>query len=90
MATILVKGLREDVLRQLQRLKVELGCRTWAELLERLASSKELVVVDEAQLRRMRTAAQGFLNLRPAVARRWHGTPSVLQEVRKARGHTRG
>jgi hypothetical protein len=33
MATILVKNLPEELLKELKRLKVELGCKTWAELI---------------------------------------------------------
>ena len=38
MATILIKNVPEDVLKELKRLKVELGCKTWADLLEQLTT----------------------------------------------------
>jgi len=36
MKTLLIKGVSEDLLKELRRLKVELDCKTWAELLENL------------------------------------------------------
>ncbi|MGQ9538280.1 MAG: hypothetical protein ACUVTE_01650 [Candidatus Bathycorpusculaceae bacterium] len=41
MATILVKNVPEDLLKELKRLKVELGCRAWAELVEKLVKSEK-------------------------------------------------
>lgn len=62
--TILVKGLQEDLLKELKRLKVELGCKMWAELLSKLAASREFIIIDEEGLDRIRAGVQGFLNLR--------------------------
>ena len=39
MVTLLFKRLSKDVLRELQRLKVELESQTWAELLEKMIAS---------------------------------------------------
>jgi len=37
-----VKNLREDLLKELKRLKAELGCKTWAELLAKLVESEKM------------------------------------------------
>ena len=87
MATILVKGVPDEVLKELKRLKVELGCRTWAELLERLVQSRQPVLLGADELERMRRGVKSFLRLREKVSRRWRGTPAVLEEFRKSRGH---
>jgi len=72
-------------MRQLRRLKVELGCRTWAELLERLVrvGSGEVIVIEKEE---MRKAIDDFLKLREIVTSRW-GEGTVLEEFRRARGH---
>jgi len=41
LSRILIKNLPEDLLRELKRLKVELDCRIWAELLEKLVESRK-------------------------------------------------
>ena len=53
MTTILVKNLPENVLKQLRKLKVELGCRTWAELLAKLVESKSQIPLSEERLNEM-------------------------------------
>ena len=88
MPTLLVKNVPEALMRELRKLKVELGCRTWAELLEKLVKlrSKEVVVIGEEDLGKMRRAVDEFLKLRDIVTERWsEGT--VLEEVRRARHH---
>jgi len=52
MPTLLVKNVSEDLMRELRKLKVELGCRTWAELLEKLVKlrSKDVIVIGEEDL----------------------------------------
>jgi hypothetical protein len=87
LATILVKNLPEDLLKQLKRLKVDLGCRTWAELLARLVESERRIALGDRELKQMRTGVQGFLKLRKVVSGRWAGHPSVLEETRRARDH---
>jgi len=87
MATILVKGLPEDLLKELKRLKVELNCKTWADLLEKLVESQEQVLLSEKELERMRTGAKGFLKLSKVVSRKWSGAPTVLEEFRRSRAH---
>ncbi|MGQ9597679.1 MAG: hypothetical protein ACUVUS_10035 [Thermoproteota archaeon] len=87
MPTILIKGVSDDLLKELRRLKVELGCKTWAELLAKLVASKELIVLDEKSLGEMTKGIKGFLSLRRVVSEKWTGAPSVLEEVRKARRH---
>ena len=86
-ATILVKGLPEDVLKELKRLKVELNCKTWAELLEKLVESKEPVLLSQKELDRMRTGVRGFLKLSKMVSKKWSGAPTVLEEFRRSRAH---
>jgi hypothetical protein len=87
LATILVKNLPEDLLKQLKRLKVDLGCKTWAELLARLVESERTITLDDQELKQMRTGVRGFLKLRRVVSRRWAGHPSVLEETRRSRHH---
>jgi ethanolamine utilization cobalamin adenosyltransferase len=87
MATILVKGLSEELLKELKRLKVELNCKTWAELLAKLVESKSLVILSEEDLKRMRKGAREFLKLKEAVSKSWRGPPTVLEEVRRSRSH---
>lgn len=90
MPTMLVKGLSEGVLKELKRLKVELNCRTWAELLARLAQSGGAVFLSNEDVERMKIGVNGLLRLRGEVSRRWPGRPSVLDELRKSRRHERG
>lgn len=87
MATILIKNLPKDLLKELRRLKVELGCRTWAELLARLIESKHAIPFSNEELAKMREGVQGFLKLKGAVSKGWAGPPTVLEEVRRSRSH---
>jgi hypothetical protein len=87
LATILVKNLPEDLLKELKRLKVELGCRTWTELLAKLVESQKTITLSEEKLEEMKTGVQGFLKLRSAVSSKWTGHPTVLEETRRSRGH---
>jgi hypothetical protein len=87
MATILVKNLPEDLLKELKKLKVELGCRTWAELLAKLVESEGAISLDEEELKEMRIGVQSFLKLRSVVSKRWAGHPTVLEETRRSRAH---
>jgi len=87
MATILVKNLPEDLLKELKRLKVELGCRTWAELLAKLVESEGAISLNEEELKEIRTGVQGFLKLRSVVSNRWTGHPTALEETRRSRAH---
>lgn len=87
MKTILLKNLPEDVSKELKRLKVELGCKTWAELLAKLVESQRGVSLGEEELKKMKEGVQGYFKLRNTVSSRWVGPPSVLQEVRKSRAH---
>jgi len=87
LATILVKNLPEDLLKQLKRLKVDLGCRTWAELLGRLVESQKRIALGGEERKQMRTGIRGFLKLRRAVSTKWAGHPSVLEETRTSRHH---
>ncbi|MEM4522865.1 MAG: hypothetical protein QW738_06615, partial [Nitrososphaeria archaeon] len=86
MATILIKNLPEELLKELKRLKVELGCKTWAELLAKLVEQRT-VLLDEGRLEEMRKGVERFLELRDIVSSKWVGAPSVLEESRRSRGH---
>jgi hypothetical protein len=86
-ATILVKNLPEDTLKELKRLKVELGCKTWAELLAKLVESGRFPTLNEEGTNRMRLGVQGFLRLRDAVSKKWIGHPTVLEETGRSRKH---
>ncbi|MEM1848371.1 MAG: hypothetical protein QXH70_04525 [Thermofilaceae archaeon] len=49
MPALLVKNVPDDLMRELKRLKVELGCKTWVELLEKLVERRRVIVVEEAE-----------------------------------------
>ena len=87
MVTILIKNLPEDLLKELKKLKVELGCRTWAELLAKLVESGRAISLTEEKLDEMRAGVQGFLELKSVVSNRWVGPPSALEELRRSRRH---
>lgn len=87
MTTILVKNVPERLLKELKRLKVDLGCTTWAELLAKLVESERTISLDEEKLNEMKAGVQGFLELRSAVSERWTGHPGVLEETRRSRNH---
>jgi hypothetical protein len=86
MATILIKNLPEDLLKELKRLKVELGCKTWSDLLSELVAYREPIILSEEDRSRMKRGVEGFLGLRNEVSRKWKG-PSVLEEIRRSRHH---
>ncbi len=87
MPTILIKNVPEDTLKELKRLKVELGCKTWADLLSELATSCETASVGDEQKRRMRKGADGLLSLQSKVTAKWEGTTTVLEEMRRTKRH---
>lgn len=87
LATILVKNLPQDLLKELKRLKVELGCRTWAELLAKLVESEKSISLSEEKFNEMKNGVQGFLKLRSIVSSKWTGHPAVLEETRRSRNH---
>jgi len=87
MVTILVKNLPEEVLKELKKLKIELGCKTWAELLTKLIEVERIIVLTKEKLDEMKKGVQDFLKLRSIVSNRWKGAPSVLEEVRRSRGY---
>ena len=87
MATILVKNLPEDTLKELRRLKVELGCKTWAELLAKLVESGRFPMLNEEGTSKMRAGVKGFLRLRDTVSKKWIGHPTVLEETRRSKKH---
>ena len=87
MPTILIKNVPEDTLKELKRLKVELGCRTWADLLSELTTSCETASVDAEQKRRMKKGVDGLLSLRSKVTAKWEGTTTVLEEMRRTKRH---
>ena len=86
MATILVKNLPEELLKELKRLKVELGCKTWADLLSELVINEE-TQLNEDKNRNAQTGVENFLNLKTAVSTKWTSGTSVLQETRRSRRH---
>ena len=85
LATILIKNLPEATLKELKRLKVELGCRTWAELLAELVESERVISLKEEELGQIKVGVQGFLRLRKAVSSKWTGPPGVIEETRRSR-----
>jgi hypothetical protein len=90
LATILVKNVPEHLLKELRRLKVELGCKTWAELLSVLAASNKAVLLSEERSEHMRKGVTSFLTLRRPVSRKWAGHPTVVEETRRSRSHETG
>ena len=86
MATILVKNLPEELLKELKRLKIELGCKTWANLLSELVASEEILLKEEKN-NETETGVQNFLNLRTTVSAKWNSGPTVLEETRRSRKH---
>lgn len=49
MPAILVKNASEELIKELRKLKAEWGCRTWAELLEKLLRFREFVIIGERE-----------------------------------------
>ena len=87
MTTILVKNVPDGLLRELKRLKAELSCRTWAELLAKLVESERTISLGEEKLTEIRSGVQGFLKLRSVVSNRWPSRPAVLEETGRSRHH---
>jgi hypothetical protein len=87
LATILVKNIPEGLLKELKRLKVELSCRTWAELLTKLIESERSLSLDGERRKEMRAGVEGFLKLRSSVSNRWTERPTVLEDSRRSRAH---
>ena len=86
MATILIKNLPEELLKELKRLKVELGCKTWADLLSELVSSEQTLLNEDLNSK-TETGIKNFLNLKTAVSTKWNNSPTVLEETRRSRRH---
>jgi hypothetical protein len=84
---ILVKNLPENLLKELKRLKVELGCKTWADLLAELVASSEEIPQRAENKDPIEAAVKDFLNLRCEVSTKWTGHPTALEETRRARHH---
>jgi len=82
-----MKNVPEDVLKELKRLKVELGCRTWADLLSELMTRNGRVFLTKEEEKRMEKGVKGFLSLRHDVSNNWKGHPTVLEETRRSRHH---
>ena len=88
MPTILVKGVSKDTLKRLRRLKVELDCDTWAELLDRLArSDRGKITFTGPEISEMKQGVDEFIILANKVSKKWRGAPTVLEESRASRKH---
>ncbi len=87
MPTILVKGLSQETLKQLKRLKVELNCESWAELLEKLSEPQRSVSFTEGEVSEMKEGVREFIAISNKVSRKWRGSPTVVEEFRKSRRH---
>jgi hypothetical protein len=59
LATILIKNVPEDLLKELKRLKVELDCRTWADLLAELMTRRGRVFLTKETEERMAKGVKG-------------------------------
>ncbi|MEM2902457.1 MAG: hypothetical protein QXO32_07005 [Candidatus Bathyarchaeia archaeon] len=77
----------ENLLKELKRLKIELGCRTWADLLAKLVEPERTVLLTGEKLSEMRAGVRGFLKLKDVVSSKWPGSPTVLEESRRSRSH---
>ncbi len=77
------------MLKDLKRLKVEMNCNTWAELLAKLIEPKGVVILSNRDAENMRRGVKGFLSLGEEVSSKWTGAPSVLEELGKSRHHDR-
>ncbi|MDH2901909.1 MAG: hypothetical protein PXY39_13150 [archaeon] len=87
MPTILVKGVSEDALKRLKKLKVELDCDTWAELLDKLSESDRRVTLTKKEISEMKQGVTEFIALANKVSKKWHDRPTVLEEFRASRKH---
>lgn len=89
MPTLLIKNVTEELIKELKRLKVELNCKTWAELLELLTklSFTETFSINKKDAENMKNGIKEFLELNKKTSERWHGPPSVVEEFRKSRHH---
>jgi len=87
MGPILIKNIPEDLLKELRKLKVDLECRTWSELLAKLVESEKIVSLSPESLEEMRSGVQEFLRLGDTISKRWKGSSTVLDETRRARRH---
>lgn len=89
MPTLLIKNVTKELLKELKRLKVELGCKTWSELLELLTklSLKKNFTIKEKDAKTIKDGIKEFLELSKTTSERWRGPPSVLEEFRKSRRH---
>jgi len=87
MATILIKNLPEELLKELRRLKVELGCKTWADLLSELVITSEETLLNEDKNSKTETGVKNFLKLKTLVSTKWSNSPTVLEETRRSRRH---
>lgn len=84
MPTLLIKNVSDELLRRLKGLKVELGCRTGSELLEKLArlAPREFFTLNEDDLRSIESGVEKFLDLTDLVSEGWSAPPSVLGEFK--------
>lgn len=87
MATILVKGVSEDTLKRLKKLKVELDCDTWAELLDKLAQPGLAVTLNKEEVSAIRQGVSEFITLANRVSKKWKGPPTIVEEMRVSRHH---
>ncbi len=89
MATILVKGVSDETLKRLKRLKVELDCDTWAELLDKLAQSDRKVTFTKEEISEMKEGVNEFVALANKVSKKKWRDPSIaiLEEFRVSRRH---
>ena len=88
MPTILVKGVSEETLKRLKKLKVELNCDTWAELLNKLArSDRSGIAFTKQEISEMKQGVSEFVTLANKVSKKWRNPPTVLEESRASRKH---
>lgn len=84
-----MKKASDRLVKDLKRLKVELGCKTWAELLEKLVrlEPKHAMAISVEEDKQIKRGVDGFLELQGVVSKMWVGSPSVTEEFRKMRSH---
>ena len=65
----------QDLLKELKRLKVELGCKTWADLLTELVATSEETLLKQENPNKAETGVKNVLNLKTAVSTKWQAPP---------------
>ena len=79
------------MLSELRRLKKELKCKNWSELLEKLVKYRQRRVffISNKELREIEKGKDDLLKPRKVVSKKWMGELGVLEESRRSRKRVR-